>query len=172
MLDRGKEKLNHVQDFKVAGMYRLPTEVRYQFVDFAADVIEQHQSQMTDIDFYQLIYDKRLTPSDTRLVDALCNSGWTQLKTLNLGLNESWFKDPTIHASLLDFIKSQTSLVNLNLRDAYLSSSETTEVFSFLYQSSNVATLQDLNMEYAANFDSDEACQYLTMLIDTALALK
>ena len=35
-----------------------------------------------------------------------------------------------------------------------------------------MATLQDLDMLEAANFDSDEACQYLAQLIDTALALK
>ena len=74
--------------------------------------------------------------------------------------------------SLLDFIKSQTSLITLNLRQAYLSSSETTELLLFLCKSSNVATLKDLNMRTAANFDSDEACQYLAQLIDTAHALK
>ena len=77
-----------------------------------------------------------------------------------------------MHASLFDFVKSQTSLVTLDLTGAYLSSSETTEVFQFLCQSGSVATLQDLNMQLAANFSSDESCQYLALLIDTALALK
>ena len=172
VLERGKEKLTQVQDFKVAEMYSLLTEVRCQFVDFAAEVIEQHQSEMTDIDFTALIYYNEVTPSDTRLVDALCNSGWTQLRTLKLGGNKSWFEDPTMHASLFDFVKSQTSLVTLDLTGAYLSSSETTEVFQFLCQSGSVATLQDLNMQLAANFSSDESCQYLALLIDTALALK
>ena len=35
-----KEKLTHVHEFKVAWMNNLPTDVRCQFVDFAADVIE------------------------------------------------------------------------------------------------------------------------------------
>ena len=119
MLERGKEKLTQVQDFKVAWMKWLPDEVRCQFVDFAADVIEEHQSQMTDINLYELInYNNQVTPSDTRLVDALCNSGWSQLTTLNLGGNYLYWKDPTIHAYLLDFVKSQTSLVNLNLYQA------------------------------------------------------
>ena len=172
VIDSIKEKLTHVQEFKVSFMDGLPTEVRCQLVEFAADVIEEHQSQMTAIDFIGLIYDEEVTPSDTRLAEVLCNSGQTQLKTLNLGLNQSWFKDPTIHASLLDFVKSQASLVTLNLSAAYLSSSETTEVLSFLCQSGSVASLQDLNMRYAANFSSDEACQYLAQLIDTALALE
>ena len=44
VLERGKEKLTHVQDFKVVEMHYLSDEVRCQFVTFAADVIEQHQS--------------------------------------------------------------------------------------------------------------------------------
>ena len=146
--------------------------MRSQLVDFAADVIEEHQSQMTAIDFDLLIYDKEVTPSDTRLAEVLCNSGQTQLRTLKLGGNMSWWRDPTMHASLFDFVKSQTSLVTLDLYNAYLSSSETTEVFQSLCQSGSVATLEDLNMEEAANFESDEACQYLAQLIDTAHALK
>ena len=89
-----------------------------------------------------------------------------------MGDNESWFEDVTCKASLLDFVKSQTSLVNLNLSQAHLSSSKTTEVLSFLCQTSNVATLRDLDMQEAANFDSDEACEYLAQLIDSAKALK
>ena len=104
VLERGKEKLTHVQDFKVARMCDLPTEVRCQFVDFAADVIEQHESQMTHIDFEGL-WDKE-TPSHTRLVDVLCNSGWTQLKTLGLTGGSAWSSDATMRASLLDFVKS------------------------------------------------------------------
>ena len=127
---------------------------------------------MTAIDFDLLIYDKEVTPSDTRLAEVLCNSGQTQLRTLKLGGNMSWWRDPTMHASLFDFVKSQTSLVTLDLYNAYLSSSETTEVFQSLCQSGSVATLEDLNMEEAANFESDEACQYLAQLIDTAHALK
>ena len=45
-------------------------------------------------------------------------------------------------------------------------------MLSFLCESGSVATLQDLNMQLAANFSSDESCQYLALLIDTALALK
>ena len=47
VLERVKEKLTHVLDLKVAEMSELPTEVRCQLVDFAADVIEQHQSEIT-----------------------------------------------------------------------------------------------------------------------------
>ena len=32
-------------------MFSLPSDVRSQIVEFAADVIEQHESQMTAIDF-------------------------------------------------------------------------------------------------------------------------
>ena len=89
-------------------MFGLPTKVRSQLIDFAADVIEQHQSKMTDIDFQGLIYERELTPSDTRLADVLCNSGQTEIKSLNLGLNELWFKDATIRASLFTLVKSQS----------------------------------------------------------------
>ena len=45
-------------------------------------------------------------------------------------------------------------------------------MFKSLCESGSVATLQDLYMYEAANFSSDESCQYLAQLIDTALALK
>ena len=44
-------------------------------------------------------------------------------------------------------------------------------MLSSLCESGSVASLQDLNMVDAANFSSDEGCQYLAQLIDTALAL-
>ena len=58
-------------------MFLLPTQVRYQFVGFAADVIEQHQSKMTDIDFHELINEEEgnLSEAETRLAEALINSG-------------------------------------------------------------------------------------------------
>ena len=131
---------------------------------------------MTDIAFNGLIQYKEVTPSDSRLVEVLSNSGLNQLKTLNLANNESWFRDPIIKASLLAFVKSQTSLVKLSLSfeclSSCLSSSETTEVFSSLCESGSVATLEILNMCEAANFDSDEACVALAQLIDKANALK
>ena len=63
---------------------------------------------MTAINFDSLIGDLEVKPSDTRLAEALCNSGQTQVKTLNLDGNKGWWKDPIIRASLLDFVKSQT----------------------------------------------------------------
>ena len=42
----------------------------------------------------------------------------------------------------------------------------------FLWQSSNVATLEDLNMMFAANFDLDETCECLAEFIDSAHALR
>ena len=68
-------------------MYELPSEVRCQLVDFAADVIEEHQSQIIAINFIGLIYNEEVTPSDTRLAEAICNSGQTQLRTIDLNCN-------------------------------------------------------------------------------------
>ena len=49
----------YVQDFKVAVMHGLPTKVRCQFVDFAADVMDQHQSKLTDLSIEGMIaYEK------------------------------------------------------------------------------------------------------------------
>ena len=52
------KKLEYVQDFKVARMCWLPSEVNDQFVNLAATVLEENKSAMTDIDFYYLISDK------------------------------------------------------------------------------------------------------------------
>ena len=40
VVQRVTQKLTHVQDLAVTGMYLLPNEVRHQFVDFVADIIE------------------------------------------------------------------------------------------------------------------------------------
>ena len=58
------QKLAHVKDFRVTTMYELPTEVRSSLVDFAADVVEQHKSKMTDMHFLELIHRKEVSVSD------------------------------------------------------------------------------------------------------------
>ena len=87
VLERIRDKLTHVKDFSISGMWELPAAVRAQFVEFAAEVIEQHQSQFTVLDFNAMSLNCALTPLDTRLVESLCNSGNTQLKTLRLAWN-------------------------------------------------------------------------------------
>ena len=52
-------------------MFELPTEVRSSFVDFAADVVEQHESQMTAIDFEALVSKNEVSASDQRLAEVL-----------------------------------------------------------------------------------------------------
>ena len=42
VVQRVSQKLTRVKNFKVAKMILLPLEVRCQFFDFAANVIEQH----------------------------------------------------------------------------------------------------------------------------------
>ena len=64
VVQRVIKKLTNVKDFKVATMDKLNTEVHAQFVDFAVDVLEQHESQMTDIDFERLINNRRVSESD------------------------------------------------------------------------------------------------------------
>ena len=88
IIERIKQKLSFVKDFKVAGIYSGPNEVRTQFLDFAADVLEQHESQMTAIDFSEIIFNREVTDSDQRLVEALTTSEETALKVLNLFMNE------------------------------------------------------------------------------------
>lgn len=103
-----------MEDFKVDGS-GLPTEVRSQFIDLAAEVIELHESQMTHIHLDALNSDKELTESDNRLVELLCNSGWTSLSTLGLRNNHSWWSNTEVRPTLLAFVKSQTCLVTFDL---------------------------------------------------------
>ena len=77
VLEDTSKKNGHVKDFKVALMNELPNEVRCSFVEFATLVIEQHQSQMTDIDFQELIRDNLVTSCDERLAVALAVSSQT-----------------------------------------------------------------------------------------------
>ena len=74
VIQRVTQKLTQVKNFSVACMWALVVKVRCQFVDFAADVIELNESQMTDINFEGIIYDNQITGSDQRLIEVLCNS--------------------------------------------------------------------------------------------------
>lgn len=140
LVERFTERLTNVEDFKVDGS-GLPAEVRCQFIDLAAEVIELHESQMTHIHLDSLNSDKELTESDNRLVELLCNSGWTSLSALSLRNNHSWWSDATVRPTLLAFMQSQTALVTLNLGYNSFSSKETEELLLWLHQSSNRATL-------------------------------
>ena len=55
VLEDLSEKLTLIKDFKVTSMDQLPVEVRSQLVQFISMVIEQHKSQMTKMDFTELI---------------------------------------------------------------------------------------------------------------------
>ena len=91
-------------------------------------------------------------------MQALTSLEETQIKSLNLGYNESWWNDTTLRAPLLDFVKRQTCLVTLDLSWAYLSPSATVDILQCLCQDSNVATLEEINMYHAFDFSLDEAC--------------
>ena len=77
VLQRVAQKLTNVKDFKVRYMVSMHNEVRCSFVDLAADVIEQHESVITDIDFFGLIESHDVSESDQRLGEVLFNYGQT-----------------------------------------------------------------------------------------------
>ena len=68
VFDELLQKLIYVTDLKVAYMHELPPEVREQIVNFAAEVIEQHESPIIGLDFERLIDYTEVTDSDHRLV--------------------------------------------------------------------------------------------------------
>ena len=113
-----------------------------------------------------------VSESDQRLIEVLCNSGQTSIKALNLQSNEHWWKDSTIATSLVALIQSQSCLVNLNMSFNSFSSSVTEEIFACLCRSDSLATLEELHLYEAVNFDSDAACMHLATLIDTAPVFK
>ena len=119
----------------------------------------------------ELINHKEVTDSDRRLVQALYDSEETQIEDLNLGGNRSWWSDQYLRPSLLNFVKSQTSLATLDLMLAYLSPSDTVDLLSWLCQSSNLATLKEMIMYLTFDFSLDEACELIAQLIDTATCL-
>ena len=87
-------------------MYAQVDEVRHQVADFAASVIEQHEKPMTSMDFNLFIMNKELSSSDERLVQAICDSKETHLKTLKLGSNCNWWKNATLRQLLWNFVFS------------------------------------------------------------------
>ena len=84
ILEQLKEKLVNVEGFRVSGMVTLPTLVRDQLAEFAADVIEQHESEMKMLYFNSFTRRPRLTASEERLFRAVCCSQQTNLQRLGL----------------------------------------------------------------------------------------
>ena len=98
-------------------MCYLTAEVREQMLQFAAEVIEQHQSQIKAISLFGMIARTHpdddeedevieVTASDRRLIEALCNSGQTQLKTLAIGGNYLWWSYRDYKNHLISFVMS------------------------------------------------------------------
>ena len=154
-------------------MLYLEEIARDQLAKFAAVVIEQHQSPIKELNFSKFQWKNGLTSSEKRLVEAICNSGETQLSKLMLGLNTGWWNSRSCKALLFDFVLSQQCLVELELMTAKLDSKQTEELLSFLCTSSNCATIEELDLGYyACNFDTDQACENLVELVSTAPRIK
>ena len=144
-----------------------------QFVNLIADAIEQHMSQdMTWLDFWRLLGDN-VTHAEIRLAEALSNFGSTQLDHLDFGGNHLYWREPTVKAYLMDYMKKQTSLRNkLGLEFAFLSSDQTLEFMQLFCEMSSLETIQHLKFNNSANFESDDSCSLLAKFIDTASSLK
>ena len=80
-------------------------------------VIEQHKSHMTELNLHGLTDDKKVTPSEERLALALSMSSQTQLETINMMSNKSWWRSPIVYDPLMEFIKNQTALQKLILQN-------------------------------------------------------
>ena len=67
-------KLVHVKGFGLAGMNELAVPVRSQLVEFAIQVIEQHESPMKMMHFNNYIMDTTPTALEERLFHTICCS--------------------------------------------------------------------------------------------------
>ena len=76
-----------------------------------------------------------------RLINAIVQSGLTQLIDLNLDGNASWFRHSEVKSYLLDFIKEQTCLKHLWLSYNKFSCTTTKEILSVLLESNNIKTI-------------------------------
>ena len=105
---------------------------------------------------------------DMRLINAIVNSGITQLIYLNLYGNDSWFANSEAQSYLMDFIKQQTCLKSLDLHQNYFRSAATTQIISLLIESSCIETMNELIMYYTCDFSSDETCALFASFLDKA----
>ena len=151
-------KLTHVQDLELSFLSKQPRDLRNQLLDFAAEVIKQHQAPITDLSFWDFLgWGEDTSLSDRKLVRALCESKETQIQNLNLGFNHGWWKDNVLRGPLVQFVVSQTQLSTLNIQGVNLTSDETIDVLKCLCK--NAATIRDINAEFCFNFSEDESCK-------------
>ena len=108
----------------------------------------------------------------TSILEALSESSIERLTHISLGLNEEWFTDDCNGQLLADFIGRQQCLRTLRLRRNEFSSEASDEILHHLVESPALQTIQDVNLFYSANFDSDVSVQALATLLANAPALK
>ena len=128
---------------------------------------------MQEINIEGLIHDREMTQSDEDLILVLAESNEHNLIKLSLGLNATYWRQPSTKRHFMEFIQKQNSLEVLQLHTNFFSSEQTEEVFSFLCSCTKLLqTITGLNMFCAANFDTDRACELLAQFIDAATRLK
>ena len=108
------------------------------------------------------------TEEDKRFINAVVQSGLTQLTKLGFIGNPCWFGHSEMQEYLLDFIQEQTCLQILKLVSCNFNSATTSLLFSFLHQSSNINTIQKLTLISSCDFSSDETCALLAQVVDAA----
>ena len=106
------------------------------------------------------------------VMEELAGSQVTKLQTLDLGYNRKWFAEIDNELIVTEFIGRQEKLQVLRLYCNMLSSEATDELLTQLAQCKAVKTIQKIDLEYSANFDSDVAVQALANIVATAPQLK
>ena len=111
------------------------------------------------------------TEEDQRLINAIVQSGLTQLKQLNLSENPSWFRHSETQGYLFDFIGEQTCLNRLDLPNNKFDGELTEKVLNTLLQTSNFKTIATIDLMQSCDFSDNKTLELLANFVDQAQQL-
>ena len=98
----------HIVDLSIKGSDKLPETDKQNLVELTSQLIEaQEGTNMKRLELTGLSRSSVDEPSeeDKHLINALLNSGFTQLTTFRLNGNASWFGNSEIRTHLFSFIQ-------------------------------------------------------------------
>ena len=142
----------------VTSPYELPDSHKQNIHDLAVKILEaQAESKITMLSFAELssVEEGQI---DKQMINGIVRSGLIKLTYLNLSNTNQWWSNEEALGHLCGFLKEQTALAKLHLRDNKFSQIATEQVFSALIESSCIAKMKLLDLNGSCNFDTDESC--------------
>ena len=74
--------------------------------------------------------------------------------------------------NLARFIENQEIMTHLYIQESEFTDAATAELFKALSKAQCINTLERVDFDYSANFNSDDPCQQLALFLSTAMKLR